>query len=126
MMASREIEAVDNHRLSDNDEIRFDAEKHPVTWRSVESYSALEKLLQNPFDYFMNYTLQFTDVSETDIKLFLTYGNVAHEVVENLFTAERGGMPLADFVISQYEQAFRRATTPARVSFGYGASEVQT
>ena len=109
MMASREIEAVDNHRLSDNDEIRFDAEKHPVTWRSVESYSALEKLLQNPFDYFMNYTLQFTDVSETDIKLFLTYGNVAHEVVENLFTAERGGMPLADFVISQYEQAFRRA-----------------
>ena len=109
MMASREIEAVDNHRQSDNDEIRFDAEKHPVTWRSVESYSALEKLLQNPFDYFMNYTLQFTDVSETDIKLFLTYGNVAHEVVENLFTAERDSMPLADYVISQYEPAFRRA-----------------
>lgn len=108
-MASKEIEAIDNHRKTDNEEICFDAEKHTVNWRSVESYSALEKLLQNPFDYFMNYTLQFTDASETDIKLFLTYGNVAHEVVESLFTAERGGIPLAEFVISQYEQAYRRA-----------------
>ena len=57
----------------------------------------------------MNYTLQYTDVSETDIKLFLTYGNVAHEVVETLFTAEREGTPLEDFVLSQYEQAYRRA-----------------
>ena len=108
-LASKEIEAVDNHRDTDNLEIHFDAEKHPVSWRAVESYSALEKLLQNPFDYFMNYTLQYTDVSETDIKLFLTYGNVAHEVVETLFTAEREGTPLEDFVLSQYEQAYRRA-----------------
>ena len=108
-LASKEIEAVDNHRETDNLEIRFDAEKHPVCWRAVESYSALEKLLQNPFDYFMNYTLQYTDVSETDIKLFLSYGNVAHEVVETLFTAEREGTPLEDFVLSQYEQAYRRA-----------------
>ena len=108
-LASKKIEAVDNHRDTDNLEIRFDAEKHPVSWRAVESYSALEKLLQNPFDYFMNYTLQYTDVSETDIKLFLTYGNVAHEVVETLFTAEREGTPLEDFVLSQYEQAYRRA-----------------
>ena len=108
-LASKEIEAVDTHRDTDNLEIRFDAEKHPVSWRAVESYSALEKLLQNPFDYFMNYTLQYTDVSETDIKLFLTYGNVAHEVVETLFTAEREGTPLEDFVLSQYEQAYRRA-----------------
>ena len=108
-LASKEIEAVDNHRETDNLEIRFDAEKHPVSWRAVESYSALEKLLQNPFDYFMNYTLQYTDISKTDIKLFLTYGNVAHEVVETLFTAEREGTPLEDFVLSQYEQAYRRA-----------------
>ena len=108
-MASKAVESVDNHRPTDNVEIRFDSEKHPVNWRSVESYSALEKLLQNPFDYFMNYTLQFTDTSETDIKLFLTYGNVAHEVVGNLFTAERGDKSLADFVVSEYEQAFRRA-----------------
>ena len=108
-LVSKEIEAVDNHRETDNLEIRFDTEKHPVSWRAVESYSALEKLLQNPFDYFMNYTLQYTDVSETNIKLFLTYGNVAHEVVETLFTAEREGTPLEDFVLSQYEQAYRRA-----------------
>ena len=108
-LASKEVEIVDNHRETDNLEIRFDAEKHPVNWRSVESYSALEKLLQNPFDYFMNYTLQYTDVSETDIKLFLTYGNVAHEVVETLFTAEREGTSLEDFVLCQYDQTYRRA-----------------
>ena len=107
-MATKEIEAVDNHRESNETEICFDAEKHPVSWRSTESYSALEKLLQNPFDYFMNYTLKFTDISETDINLFLTYGNVAHEVVESLFTADRGGTSLGDYVISEYEQAFRK------------------
>lgn len=106
---SKEIKAVDNHRQEDDDVIRFDVEKHPVNWRSMESYSSLEKLLQNPFDYFMNYTLQFTDASETDVKLFSTYGNVAHEVVESLFTAEKGEMSLTDFVSSEYEQAFRRA-----------------
>lgn len=107
-MATKEIEAVDNHRESDDTEICFDAKKHPVSWRSTESFSALEKLLQNPFDYFMNYTLKFTDISETDINLFLTYGNVAHEVVESLFTADKGGVSLGDYVISEYEQAFRR------------------
>ena len=107
-IATKEIEAVDNHRESDNTEICFDAEKHPVSWRSVESYSALEKLLQNPFDYFMNYTLKFTDISETNIDLFLTNGNVAHEVVESLFTADRGSASLGDYVHSEYEQAFRR------------------
>jgi len=107
-IATKEIVAIDNHRESDNKEIRFDVEKHPVIWRSVESYSALEKLLQNPFDYFMNYTLKFTDISETDINLFLTFGNVAHEVVESLFTADRGNVSLGDFVINEYEQTFRR------------------
>ena len=108
-MATREIGAVDNHRESDETEICFDAEKHPVSWRSIESYSALEKLLQNPFDYFMNYTLKFTDISETDINLFLTYGNVAHEVVESLFTADRSGASLSDYVDSHYEEELNRA-----------------
>lgn len=108
-IATKEIVAIDNHREEDNIEIRFDAEKHPVAWRSTESYSALEKLLQNPFDYFMNYTLQFTDVSETEINIFLTYGNVAHEIIETLFTADRNGAPLSDYVDSHYEDEFNRA-----------------
>ena len=108
-MPTKEVKPVDNHREEDNIEIRFDAEKHPVSWRKVESYSALEKLLQNPFDYFMNYTLQFTDVSETDINIFLTYGNVAHEVVETLFTADRNGASLKDYVNNHYEEELSRA-----------------
>lgn len=108
-IATKEVKPVDNHREEDNIEIRFDAEKHPVSWRKVESYSALEKLLQNPFDYFMNYTLQFTDISETDINIFLTYGNVAHEVVETLFTADRNGASLKDYVNNHYEEELSRA-----------------
>lgn len=108
-MASKDIQFIDNHRESDDDEICFDAKTHPITWRDEESYSALEKLLQNPFDYFMNYTLKFKDTSETEIKLYTTYGNVAHEVVEALFTAEREGMSLRDYVLKNYEEAYRRA-----------------
>ena len=107
-LATKEVVAVDNHRDSDSTQICFDAVKHPVSWRSEESYSALEKLLQNPFDYFMNYTLQFTDSSETDIKLVHTFGNVAHEVVESLFTADRNGEPLDSYVLSHYQEAFSK------------------
>jgi len=108
-MAIKKVTPVDNHREEDNIEIRFDAEKHPVTWRKVESYSALEKLLQNPFDYFMNYTLQFIDTNETSINIFLTYGNVAHKVVETLFTADRNGVSLTDYVNVHYEEELNRA-----------------
>ena len=108
-IASKKIDVIDNHRDTDAEKICFDAGKHPVKWRSKESFSALEKLLQSPLDYFMNYTLGFTDASDTDIKLPLTYGNVAHDVVENLFTSERNGEPLSEFVVSHYEVAFRRA-----------------
>jgi hypothetical protein len=107
-MPTKEVKLVDNKSESEDEKIHFDAEKHPVTWRTTESYSALDKLIETPLDYFMNYTLQFTDVSETDINIFLTYGNVAHEVVESLFTADRGGASLNDFVLNEYEQAFRR------------------
>lgn len=108
-MATKEVTPVDNHRKEDNTAIHFDAKEHPVTWRKVESYSALEKLLQNPFDYFMNYTLQFTDTSETSINIFLTYGNVAHKVVETLFTADRDGATLTDYVNKHYEEELNRA-----------------
>ena len=108
-IATQEVTPVDNHREEDNKEIHFDAKKHPVTWRKVESYSALEKLLQNPFDYFMNYTLQFTDTSETSINIFLTYGNVAHKVVETLFTADRDSAALTDYVNKHYEEELNRA-----------------
>ena len=107
--ASKKIDLIDNHRDTDAEKISFDAEKHPVKWRSTESFSALEKLLQNPLDYFMNYTLEFTDASDMDIKLPLTYGNVAHDVVESLFTSERGDEPLSEFVVNHYEVAFSRA-----------------
>ena len=108
-MATKEVVAVDNHRETDSVEICFDAKNHPIEWRKVESYSALEKLLQNPLDYFMRYPLEFSDVSDTEIKLYTTNGKVAHEVIETLFTADKGNLTLNEFVKSNYEQAFRRA-----------------
>ena len=108
-IATKEVVAVDNHRESDAREICFEAEKHPVTWMDTESFSSLDKLLQNPFDYFMNYPLDFKDVSETEIKLQTTYGNVAHETIEYLFTSDKGNISLKDFVDSHYEEALHRA-----------------
>lgn len=105
----KDVKAVDNHRESDARKISFDAKTHPVTWMDTESFSSLEKLLQNPFDYFMNYLLDFKDVSETEIKLSTTYGNVAHETIEYLFTSNKGNISLKKFVDSHYEEALHRA-----------------
>lgn len=108
-MLKKDVIPVCNRREEDRKQVCFDAEKYPVKWRGTESFSSLEKLLQNPFDYFMCYTLGFTDMSATGIKLSLTYGNVAHDVVECLFTAEREGQTLMEFVKNGYQQAFNQA-----------------
>ena len=108
-MSSKTVEHIDNLRPEDKVEVTFDAEKHKVTWRDHESFTALEKLLQDPLDYVMNYTLSFSDLSDTDIKMSLTNGNVAHEVIEDLFEAERNGATLATYVTDNYEEALHRA-----------------
>lgn len=107
-LPSRPCKKMDNHREEDAKEVTFDAKAHPVTWRGQESFSALEELLQNPLDYFLNYTLAFTDKGPTEIKMSLTYGNVAHEVIENLFTAERDGKKLTEYVKAAFEAAYEQ------------------
>ena len=108
-LATKEVSMVDNRRDADKEKICFDAKAHPVTWKDTESFSSLEELLQNPFDYFMKYPLQFQDISDTNIKLSTTYGYVAHETIEYLFTADRGNNTLSNFVESHYEEALNRA-----------------
>ena len=108
-IATREVIHVDNRLEEDKHKILFDAEKHPVRWREKESFSALEKLLQDPLDYVMKYTLEFSDLSDTEIKMTLTNGNVAHETIEDLFTSERNGVTLENFVVTNFEKAFHRA-----------------
>ena len=108
-LKSIDIKRVNNHRETDTKEVTFDAKEHPVEWRKQESFSALEKLLQNPLDYFMNYVLGFSDLGPTEIKMSLTSGNVAHEVIEALFTAERGDATLTKFVNQNYDAVFKEA-----------------
>lgn len=108
-LATKEVSMVDNRRDEDKKEIRFDAKAHPVTWKDTESFSSMEELLQDPFDYFMLYQLQFQDISDTNIKLSTTYGNVAHETIENLFTTDRDNNTLTSYTESHYEEALHRA-----------------
>jgi hypothetical protein len=108
-LATKEVNMVDNRRDTDKEKICFDAKAHSVPWIDTESFSSLEELLQDPFDYFMQYPLQFQDISDTNIKLPTTYGNVAHETIEYLFTTERGNESLTGFVESHYEEALHHA-----------------
>ena len=108
-LATKEVSKVDNRREDDKKKICFDAKAHPVIWKDTESFSSLEELLQNPFDYFMQYPLQFQDISDTNIKLPTTYGYVAHETIEDLFTIDRGNITLSNYVESHYEEALHRA-----------------
>lgn len=108
-LATKEVSKVDNRREDDKKKICFDAKAHPVIWKDTESFSSLEELLQDPFDYFMKYPLQFQDISDTNIKLPTTYGYVAHETIEDLFTIDRGNITLSNYVERHYEEALHRA-----------------
>ena len=107
-LQSHAIEIIDNHREEDAREVRFDADSNPVKWRDTESFSALSNLLQNPLDYFMNYTLGFSDRGPTEIKLSRTMGNVAHETIEELFMAHKDGI-IINKVLEAYDSTFARA-----------------
>lgn len=108
-MLTKENELIQNHKAEDEREICFDAVNHPFSWRNEESHSSLSELIQNPFDYFMKYILRFDEISATEINMSTTLGNVAHDTIEYLFTADRKEMKLKDFVAENYDDAFQLA-----------------
>ena len=108
-IATAEAQTINNHRDQDSASISFDVANHHIQVRKTESYTSLDNLVNYPLDYFMKYELNFKDVSESDIKLNITNGNVAHETIEYLFTADRGGKTLSAFVSEKYNDAFQRA-----------------
>ena len=108
-LKSKEIKPLDNHREEDKRAICFKANNHPVHWRDKESFSSLEQLLQNPFDYVMDYLLGLSNVRGRELKLHFAFGNVAHEVIETLFLKERSGQDLTDFVSTHFEATYRES-----------------
>lgn len=112
-LCKKDVVPVDNHREKDARELTFDAKEFPITWRKEESYSSLEKLLQNPMDYFMKYVLGFHEIGTTDLKLSTTMGNVAHGTIEHLFTTERNDEGLTTYVTDHYDAAFDKALATA-------------
>lgn len=111
-LASKQVLRFDNHREADNVAIEFDASAHRLPshlLRTTESFSALDSLLNNPFDYFMKYLLQFGDVYDTEFKASITFGNVAHEVIERLFTLCTDHQALNQYIVDHYEEEFNRA-----------------
>lgn len=103
------IQPVNNHRESDDIEVTFDAGAHPAQFRRQESFSSLEKILQKPLDYFLQYVLNFSERGLIEIKLPLTYGNVAHETIEELFTKHTNLTTLLYDVKNDFDNAFQHA-----------------
>ena len=108
-MLNKSVSLVDNHRLEDETEVTFDADKYKVSWRDTESHTSLTSLLQNPLDYVMKYILGFHEVSASEIKMSLTNGNVAHETIEKLFTDGKDSHDMKRYVETSFDGAFANA-----------------
>lgn len=108
-LPSTDIRRIDNRRAEDAIKVTFDAKNHPVPWRDQESFSSLQNLLQNPLDYFLNYTLGFSDKGLTEINMTTTLGNVAHEAIEELFTTYKGEEKLVQKVRKSFDSVFLNA-----------------
>lgn len=85
-------ELVDNGIADDQAEIRLEdgVELHQ-RWEngSDESYSSIDKLIQHPFDYVCRYNAKISDIEYPSSKdLNKTLGNVAHRIIEKVFTAK--------------------------------------
>lgn len=108
-LCTKDVIHIDNHNEDDTKVITFDAKKHSVTWRDTESYSALEMLLQNPFDYFMKYILGFYDTRPTEINAITTLGNVAHLVIERLLEGGKDTDKLKDYINDHFDDVYSQS-----------------
>ena len=74
----------------------------------IESYSSLEQLIQHPFNYVCTYIADLKDIKAPSLEdLNRTMGNVAHKVIELLFTP--GSKGLTEIEEDTYLAAFDRA-----------------
>ena len=57
-----------------------------IQWMQEESPTSIDKLMQNPLDYTMEYIANIKDNGQSDLSnMNMTKGNVAHGVIEHLF-----------------------------------------
>ena len=107
----KERNAVDNSlhdatylEIQNNDKLK---------WRDHESATSLDSLIQNPFDYSLQYLIGIRDDGVTKMmQLDRTQGEVAHAVIANLFDKEgetNNPATILQRVSSGYDTAFRRS-----------------
>ena len=86
---------------------------HNLRWREHESATSLEALIQNPFDYSLQYLMGIRDDGVSKMmQLDRTQGNVAHEAIANLFYKEgeiNDPDSITQRVNSDYDTTFSQA-----------------
>ena len=84
-----------------------------LKWRDHESATSLDSLIQNPFDYSLQYLIGIRDDGVTKMmQLDRTQGEVAHDVIANLFDKEgetNNPATILQRVSSGYDTAFSNA-----------------
>ena len=84
-----------------------------LKWRDRESATSLENLIQNPFDYSLQYLMGIRDDGmSTMLRLDRTQGEVAHAVIASLFYKERESNnpnTILQRVTADYDTAFSNA-----------------
>ena len=84
-----------------------------LKWRDHESATSLDSLIQNPFDYSLQYLIGIRDDGVTKMmQLDRTQGEVAHDVIANLFDKEgetNNPDTILQRVSNDYDTAFSNA-----------------
>lgn len=81
------VSIVDN-RMDENDEFLKLENASLIQWPEKESYSSLEKLVNDPVDYIFLYLAEIKPIEKIGKNsLNLTKGNVVHRVIKDLFNS---------------------------------------
>ena len=89
-----------------------------LRWREHESATSLDALIQNPFDYSLQYLMGIQDDGVSKMmQLDRTQGNVAHEVIANLFYKE-GEVNDSDSITQRVSAAYDTTFSQALLEKG--------
>jgi len=87
-----------------------------ITPREKESYSSISTLIQYPFDWVFQYALQIRPGYTFELKdVETTLGDVAHNMIHDLFTAHRYSLP---DIRKALDQDYERLLDEAIVKYG--------
>ena len=100
-----EIVLLDTTTLPEKKEVHEIALGAYIPNRQTESSSSMELLIQNPFDWVLQYGMQIQPGNSYQLDdLFTTQGNVAHKFIEVLFTEANNDLQQARTLLNEYNR----------------------